>query len=106
MSLAIRKGEKLGLIGLSGAGKSTLAGIIGGLLRPESGEILLDGAPLTREQAVALSQRTGFVSQSPFLFSGSLAENIAFSALGDPINGEKLRTACSQAAIDSIETHP
>lgn len=100
ISLTVCKGEKIGLIGPSGAGKSTLAAIFGCLLSPTEGVVLVDGTPLTPERAVALKMRTGYVPQNPFLFAGSLAENIAFGSYGQPVDRARLEMVCRQAAID------
>ncbi len=104
--LRIKKGEKIGLIGASGGGKSTLVGVLSGLLPPSSGSISVDGQELTPSKAVALSAQIGYVPQSPFLFAGSLAENIAFSDWGKPYDAGKVKKACKQAAIDFVEAHP
>jgi len=104
--MQLRKGQKIGLIGASGAGKSTLAGMLCGLLRPKEGRILLDGSPMTPEQGAALAMRTGFVPQNPFLFAGTLAENITFGSGDAPVDKTRLLGACALAAIDFAESHP
>lgn len=106
INITIRKGEKIGIIGPSGAGKSTLAGILSGLLPINSGKILIDGRVLTPEEAAALVMQTGYVPQSPFLFAGTLAENIAFSTWGKPWDETRVQKACTQAAIDFVGNHP
>ena len=68
ISLTIGPGEVVGLVGPSGAGKSTLAGLISGLLEPDSGSVDVEG-------------RVAVVSQQPFLFHGTLRENLL---LADP----------------------
>lgn len=100
ISLTVCKGEKIGLIGASGAGKSTLAGVLGFLLSPTEGVILVNGIPLTPERAVALRMHTGYVPQTPFLFAGTLEENITFGSYGQPVDYVRLETVCQQAAID------
>ena len=106
ITLAVRKGEKVGLIGQSGAGKSTLAGILSGLLPPTAGHVAVDGEILTPARAAAFAMQIGYVPQSPFLFAGTLAENIAFSQWGRPWDENRVREACRQAAIDFVDTHP
>lgn len=106
IDLTIRKGEKIALIGPSGAGKSTLAGVLSGLLPPADGHICVDGQALTQERAAALAMRMGYVPQVPFLFAGTLAENVAFSQWGAPWDEDRVRKACAQAAIDFVDTHP
>lgn len=103
ITLTLKKGEKLALIGASGSGKSTLAGVLSGLLPPTSGSITVDGQPLTPERAAALAMRIGYVPQAPFLFAGTLAENVAFSNWGEPWDEDAVRTACQRAAIDFVD---
>lgn len=106
ITLTIQKGDRVGLIGPSGAGKSTLAGVLSGLLPFNSGKMLVDGHDLTPEKAAAFAMQIGYVPQTPFLFAGTLAENIAFSTWGKPADTDRLRAACRQAAIDFVDTHP
>jgi ABC-type bacteriocin/lantibiotic exporter with double-glycine peptidase domain len=79
MSLTIEPGQKVALVGRTGSGKSTLAMLLLGLYAPTEGEILYDGLPLQRLNYRALRSQFGVVLQEPFLFSGSIRQNIAFS---------------------------
>ncbi|MBQ3060493.1 MAG: ATP-binding cassette domain-containing protein [Desulfovibrio sp.] len=106
ITLRIPVGRKIGIIGPSGAGKSTLVGILSGLLRPASGKLLVDGQGLDPARAAAFARMVGYVPQSPFLFAGTLAENVAFSEWGKPWDAKRVRDACNKAAIDFIDTHP
>lgn len=106
ITLTLHKGQKIGLIGHSGAGKSTLAGILSGLLPVSTGQFLVDGHTLTPDEAAAFARNIGYVPQNPFLFAGSLAENIAFSQWGKPWDEQRVREACALAAIDFADAHP
>lgn len=106
ISFTLRKGEKVGIIGVSGAGKSTLAGVLSGLLPPTAGHIEVDGLKLTPERAAAFAMQIGYVPQTPFLFAGTLAENVAFSKWGQPWDEVRVRAACEEAAIDFVDSHP
>ena len=106
ITFTIPVGKKVGIIGPSGGGKSTLVGILSGLLCPKSGEMLVDGAALTPARAAAFVSQVGYVPQSPFLFAGTLAENIAFSQWGQPWDEARVRDACRRAAIDFVDSHP
>jgi ATP-binding cassette subfamily C protein len=64
------------IVGKSGAGKSTLIDLIMGLMRPESGNILIDGKSLTEERLLSWRSSIGYVSQDPFLFHTSIRENL------------------------------
>ena len=106
ISFSIPAGKKIGIIGPSGAGKSTLVGVLSGLLLPSEGELLIDGASLDASRAAAFSRLVGYVPQAPFLFAGTLAENVAFSEWGKPWDETRVREACAKAAIDFVATHP
>lgn len=103
VNLSLRKGQKVGLVGHSGAGKSTLAAVLSGLLPSTHGRILLDGQPMTPAQAVALAMNIGYVPQNPYLFEGTLSENITFAAAGKQIDEARLRGASYLAAIDFVD---
>lgn len=78
ISLTIEPGQKVALVGHTGSGKSTLAMLLLGLYTLTEGEILYDGIPLQRLNYRALRSQFGVVLQEPFLFSGSIRQNIAF----------------------------
>ncbi len=78
MSLEIRPGMALGIVGRSGSGKSTLAKLIQRLYLPESGRILMDGIDLAMADPAWLRGQIGVVLQESFLFNGSVRDNIAF----------------------------
>ncbi len=105
ITFTLKKGEKIGIIGKSGGGKTTLAGVLSGLLPSTSGHISIDGVPLNESRRAAFVQHIGYVPQAPFLFAGTLAENIAFSDWGKKWSEEKIHKACKQAAIDFVDTH-
>lgn len=77
VSFAVEQGEKIAFVGPSGCGKSTVLRLMEGFLQPQKGRILMDGQPYERLGA-AVRQSMAFVPQQPFLFSGSLEENIFF----------------------------
>lgn len=83
VSLEIRVGEKIGIIGGTGAGKTTLADLILGLLSPRMGRMIVDGVPIEMNNLRAWQQSVGYVPQDIFLTDSSLTENIA---LGIPLN--------------------
>lgn len=64
------------IVGHSGAGKSTLVDTVMGLIRPQEGTIRIDGNPLTGELLASMRRSVGYVPQDPFLFNGTIADNL------------------------------
>ena len=79
VSFHIEPGQKIALVGPTGSGKSTLAMLLLGLYRPTQGEILYDNVSLSEFNYRSLRSQFGVVLQEPFLFSGSIRQNIALS---------------------------
>lgn len=77
MNLHIRPGERVGIIGGMGSGKSTMVRMLSGLYLPTEGSLLVDGADIRQIDPTELRSRIGFVEQTPFLFAGSIRDNIA-----------------------------
>ncbi len=79
LSLAIKPGEVIGVVGPSGSGKSTLAKLVQRLYMPAEGQVLLDGADLSQLDPSWLRANTGVVLQENLLFNRSIHDNIAFA---------------------------
>jgi ATP-binding cassette, subfamily B, bacterial len=77
ISLSIRPGQKVALVGRTGCGKSTLAKLLLGLYQPTAGEIMYDGMDLQSMDLQSLRRQWGSSLQEPFLFHSSLRDNIA-----------------------------
>ena len=82
VSFTVEPGEMIGLVGHSGAGKSTLINLITRFYDPNDGKIMVDGHDSRDIQVKALRQQIGVVLQDPFLFQGTIAENIGYSKPG------------------------
>ncbi len=82
VSFQVEPGEMIGLVGHSGAGKSTLINLITRFYDPNDGAIMIDGHDSRDIQVKALRQQVGVVLQDPFLFQGTIAENIGYSKPG------------------------
>ena len=78
VDLTVTPGERIALLGDNGAGKSTLLSVIGGLYRPTTGQVLLDGHSVPDVPEHWLHQQVAMVLQDTFLFSGTLADNIRY----------------------------
>lgn len=102
VSLCVKKGEKVALIGDSGAGKSTLADVIIGMYPEYSGRIEVDGTPLESSNLKSWRSFIGYIPQQIYLFDATVAENVAF---GRPMDEQKVRDVLKQADIlDFLET--
>jgi len=105
ISLTIEPGQKTALVGQSGSGKSTLAKLLLGLYLPTEGEILYDGFSLQTLNWRTLRSQFGIVLQEPFLFSGSIRQNITVN--NPSLSLEQVQTAAKLAAIhDDIMQFP
>ena len=114
ISLSIRAGEKVGIVGSTGAGKTTLADIVLGLLEPDGGALVVDGTEITVENVRAWMQGVGYVPQEIFLTDASVSENIALGVPREAIDHERIRRAAVIARVhqfiaedlpDGYETH-
>ena len=107
INLDIHPGQFIGLVGSSGSGKSTLADVFLGLLKPTSGEIIIDNEILSDLDLRQWQNNIGAVSQSIFLSDSSIKENIAFGLRHDEIIDEKVILATRIANLsDFIGTLP
>ncbi len=82
VSLDIPPGAAVALVGPSGSGKSTLLNLLSGLYKPTTGDISYDARPLHDMDLRAVRQQIGVVPQHPFIFGGTMRENIALGAPG------------------------
>ena len=101
VELAIKPGEMIGLVGPSGAGKSTLVNLVCRFYDVSEGAILVDGVDLRRFPVEAYRRHIGLVLQEPFLFFGSIAENIAYGR-PDATRGEIIAAARAAKAHEFI----
>lgn len=76
VSCQIQANRMTAIVGRSGAGKSTFIDILMGLLQPETGQVLVDSEPLSKNNLLSLRQAISYVPQDPFLFNGSIRENL------------------------------
>jgi ATP-binding cassette subfamily B protein len=105
VTLAIRQGETIGIAGRSGSGKSTWLRCVLRLLHPTSGEVLVGGVPIGVLSREDIGKSIGYVSQIPFVFSGTVRENIAYGC--GQVSLEQVVQAAQQAHIhDEIVEMP
>jgi ABC-type multidrug transport system fused ATPase/permease subunit len=100
ISLQIPPGQTVALVGATGAGKSTMAKLIARFYDPTSGAVLVDGHDLREVASSSLRSQMGIVPQEAFLFSGTVAENIAF---GRPdATPEQIRAAAAAVGAEEF----
>jgi ABC-type multidrug transport system fused ATPase/permease subunit len=100
ISLQIPPGQTVALVGATGAGKSTMAKLIARFYDPTTGAILVDGHDLREVSSRSLRSQMGIVPQEAFLFSGTVAENIAF---GRPdADAQQIRAAAAAVGAEEF----
>lgn len=100
--ICLKKGQTIGIIGPSGSGKSTLVDLITGMLEPIKGNIWIDDQELNPDSAGEWRKQIGYVSQFPFIYDSSLAENVAFGIPLENIDRDKVKKCCSMAYMDEF----
>jgi subfamily B ATP-binding cassette protein MsbA len=96
LSLQVRAGETVALVGPSGAGKTTLVNLLPRFIDPTAGRITLDGVPLADWDMQALRRQFALVSQDVVLFNDTVAANVS---LGAPLSREQVRSALKAAHL-------
>ena len=86
VSLDIPPGAAIALVGPSGSGKSTLLNLLAGLYKPTIGDIAYDNRPLHDMDLRGVRQQIGVVPQHPFIFGGTMRENISLGAPNTPLD--------------------
>ena len=100
INLHIEPGQTVALVGETGAGKSTLIKLIARFHDPTQGQVLIDGLDLRRVTQNSLRSQMGIVLQDPFLFNGTVAENIRFGRL--EASDEEVQAAAQAVGADEF----
>jgi len=105
VSLALQRGKTYAFVGPTGGGKSTTASLIARLYDPTTGAILLDGKDIRAYQPQELSKKVGFILQEPFLFTGTVRENILYgNEQYFNYTNEQLEQVINEANLQSLLT--
>lgn len=103
-SLTVRAGSVVGISGPSGSGKSTLADLLSGLAAPDRGTITVDGTALEGAARIGWRRQVAYVEQSPYLFDGTVAENLAWGL--QDVSREALVRAIEEASASFVHRLP
>ncbi|MEZ4513258.1 MAG: ABC transporter ATP-binding protein [Chloroflexota bacterium] len=101
IDFAVRPGQVVALLGGTGSGKTSLVGLLPRFYDYTSGSITLDGIELREYRRQELRQQIGIVMQEPFLFSGTVRDNIAYGA-GRAVTEEEIVAAAKAAAVHDV----
>jgi ATP-binding cassette subfamily B protein len=99
ISFAVARGQTVALVGSTGAGKTTIIRLLARLYEPLSGRILLDGRDIATLPLSDLRRRMVVIPQDPFLYSGSILDNLT---LEESIDLERVRAACARVGADRV----
>lgn len=105
IDLEVAAGETVALVGETGAGKSTIVKLVARFYDVTAGRILVDGVPLVDLDLTAYRRRLGYVPQEPFLFSGTIRDNIAYGR-PDATDAEVEAAAAAVGAAEFIAALP
>ncbi|OZQ77387.1 thiol reductant ABC exporter subunit CydD [Paenibacillus odorifer] len=100
-SISIQPGEQIAIAGKSGSGKTTLLHLIAGLLKPTAGEVLVNGRLLTQIEETSWFEHVSYITQHPYIFAGTLADNIALGA-GRNVSRAEVVQAAEAAGLASV----
>lgn len=99
--ILIGPGKQIAIVGKSGSGKTTLLHLMAGLLKPDSGAILVNGSELSHHDEAAWFKRVSYITQHPYIFAGTFAENIAIGA-GRNVSRAEIERAAEEAGLAGV----
>lgn len=102
IQLTIKKGTRVGFVGETGSGKSTITDILMGLLKPDQGQIEVDGKILTDKVIRSWQKNIANVPQMIHLADASFRENIAFGVPADKVDLQQVKVAAAKAQLDEF----
>jgi len=106
VSLQIKAGERVGVIGRAGSGKTTLLRLLGRLLLPSEGLLLVDGVDVRQVHPAQIRQVCGYLPQDPVLFHGTVRENILLGRSKGVSDETFTRAAARAGLLEWVNRHP
>ncbi|MGW8821246.1 thiol reductant ABC exporter subunit CydD [Paenibacillus lautus] len=100
-SISFEPGEHIAIVGKSGSGKTTLLHLVAGLLKPVSGEVLVNGRALNSDDEASWFDHVSYITQHPYIFAGTFAENIAIGA-GRDVSRTDVEQAAEAAGLAAV----
>ncbi|WP_079709612.1 thiol reductant ABC exporter subunit CydD [Paraliobacillus ryukyuensis] len=101
ISFICHPNEKIAIVGPSGAGKSTLLNLFAGMISPEQGQLTINGESLLTYTEASWLNQVSYISQDPYIFAGTIRENIAIGA-SESITDEDVKDAARKAGIATL----
>jgi ATP-binding cassette, subfamily B, bacterial PglK len=102
INISLKKGSRIGFIGVTGSGKSTLLDIIMGLLSPTNGKLIIDQQSINGQNRRAWQTHIAHVPQNIYLSDSTIEENIAFGVAKEKIDHQRVKKAAQQAQIAEL----
>ncbi|WCT54243.1 thiol reductant ABC exporter subunit CydD [Paenibacillus kyungheensis] len=99
--IKIIAGEHIAIVGKSGSGKTTLLHLIAGLLKPTTGSVVINGNILSPSNESAWFQHISYITQHPYIFAGTFAENISIGA-GREVTRKQIQQAATEAGLTPL----
>ncbi|WP_339224121.1 thiol reductant ABC exporter subunit CydD [Paenibacillus sp. FSL H8-0332] len=99
--VSIGPGEHIAIVGKSGSGKTTLLHLFAGLLKPVSGTVMVNGSPLTEWEEDSWFEQVSYITQHPYIFAGTFADNIAIGA-GRTVSRDEIKQAAEEAGLSTL----
>nr|WP_233167323.1 thiol reductant ABC exporter subunit CydD [Paenibacillus roseus] len=100
-NISFGPGKHIAIVGKSGSGKTTLMHLIAGLLKPSSGEVLVNGTPLMHYDEDSWFGHVSYITQHPYIFAGTFADNIAIGA-GRAVSRDDVVQAAAAAGLAAV----